>query len=269
MWVEIDECPSATDGRIRLPGPAKHLRERLFTLEAQHEWLDLLRASEAVLEEHRFWLDLQRLSARSLIELGAEYRFAALAVREDALAFLERLPTLIDYRFEDGLPLANDDTRGWLRASTPPPPQELAAAPNPDSTDQWLVDLRRDWHTLIEAGKSAAAIELLSRRIETTSRARERFLIRWELARLLSVVNKVEAAIGQYQRLDHDMSVFSVQDWEPHTRLLVLRELFDMVKLRRSSASHDLPGPHLSLMALYQRLVVLDPSLATDIDEPL
>ena len=72
----------------------------------------------------RAWLDLQRWVIEACDALGSDYQAIAQAIRSELMALVTDLPQLLDATLMDDTPVANTETRAWLRSlSQEAPPQ--------------------------------------------------------------------------------------------------------------------------------------------------
>lgn len=265
-WVDVEDYPLHNEGRTRLPGPPKHAHERLRNLVAQRSWRELLAFSEELFDEYRFWFDLQRAGVKACEGLGPDFAQVGRAIREECEVFLGRLPGLVDFAFGDDTAFADAETRSWLSAISPNASGVAPDAATEPVSDE-LGDLRRTCQSLKAEGRLDQAVTLLSQRSRSSSLARQQFLVRRELARLLLDADRVDAALALYRYLDQDIQRFSLEAWEPDLSATVLGEFWKATQKSANAGRRD-AGGEAYLEGLRDRLVLLDPSFAVESNLP-
>lgn len=115
LWMNLDECPPATKERTLLPAPDQNLLKRLADLRKGNDAEALLQFAEEQIFQHIFWLDLNRVSFEALSALGEKFAKAAESLSRETAAFVQRLGGIENLTFADGQPLADAETRRWLK----------------------------------------------------------------------------------------------------------------------------------------------------------
>lgn len=115
LWLYITEPPPRTRGnRTGVPPLPATIREQLDLLTKQGTWDTLLESAESALDGFRFCLDLHRHVVVALQALGSSSE-AIETIKGELTAFLRRMPTLIELESSDGTPLADAETKEWVR----------------------------------------------------------------------------------------------------------------------------------------------------------
>lgn len=271
-WCEIDDLPAADHKRSRIPPPPNQLRSRFQTLTEQCAWKELVNQAESRIAEFPLWLDLHRLSETALARLGDDHAKARHAVVSELATLLERLPDLIDFEFSDGTPFADDSTRKWVPARVLPGSvtaatahQQAEEAPVPGPGVSLLDELRRESRKLLQQGQLQPAVRLVQEATRAAATERERFLVQLELVHLCVEANELQPALAQLERLDRQISRFSLDAWEPPLACHVLRLYWDT--LNRALRQTRQPAPELSRRAdtVYKRLCTLDVLAVLDV----
>lgn len=118
-WLAIDTLPEHnSEGIIPLRGISPDMLASLREQFQQQRYADVLIELETTASRAPFWLDGQRLIWECLHALQAE--MAMREVEIQLALFLQRLAGLEALRFQDGVPLADSETRLWLSAHVLP-----------------------------------------------------------------------------------------------------------------------------------------------------
>lgn len=225
-WLAIDVTPERTLEHITplrgLPvDKLKNYRERL----AQGQFADVLVELETSLTKSPFWLDGQRMVWECLSALKAE---GAMREVEHHLALLlQRLPGLVELRFNDGAPFADVQTRSWIAAQVMPhlqAPSESKAVTAVAQMPAWEIALEEAMTAFRDSGFKPA-VQLLKRAQTGVQGERVRFFWQLTLARLCFQAKKYELAKTQLEMLDQQLHRNGLQAWEPDLVLEVLRLL--------------------------------------------
>lgn len=237
LWLSIDSLPERNAEQItalRAPPPdkLKSYQERFD----QGAYADVLVDLEGSIAAAPFWFDGQRRVWECLQRLNAE-----LAMREVEVQlslFLQRLPTITDLRFHDGVPFANDETKSWISAHVLVHLQaasESVTVPNDNQQGVWeeayqeaLLILRRDG--------LKAAVQLLKHGLHSAQGGRVRFFWQLSLARLCHQAKKYDLAKPQLETLDQQLHSSGLAAWEPDLALQVLHLLHNCCELLPQSA---------------------------------
>jgi type VI secretion system protein VasJ len=254
LWLSVDALPDRNGEQITaLRGlPA----DRFKTYQERYDqarYADLLVDLEASLSKAPFWFDGHRMAWECLQGLNAES-----AMREVEIQFaqlIERLPGLIELRFQDGAPFADPSTREWI-ASHVMPHLQPASAPLPieatENQPEWESALEEALPILRKDGLKAA-VQKLKQGLQSAQGGRSRFFWQLTLARLCVSAKKYELAKTQLETLDQTLQDSDIGGWEPDLVLEVLHLLH--------SCCESLPQNHEvreRKEEIYRRLCHLD-----------
>ena len=199
----------------------KSYRDRI----AQGQFADVLVDLETSLTKSPFWLDGQRMVWECLDALKAD---GAMREVEHHLALLlQRLPGLVELRFNDGAPFADPQTRSWIAAQVMPhlqAPSESVAMAAVAQMPAWEIALEEAMAAFRDSGFKPA-VQLLKRAQTGVQGERVRFFWQMTLARLCFQAKKYELAKTQLEMLDQQLHRNGLQAWEPDLVLEVLRLL--------------------------------------------
>ncbi|MCD5994607.1 type VI secretion system protein TssA [Pseudomonas sp. CDFA 602] len=226
LWLDIENAPpSNADGITELRGVpsdgVKIYRERL----EQGHYADLIVRVESSLTGCPFWLEGQRIVWECLKGLNADS--AAEEVEVQLAVLLQRIPTLIDLRFQDGQPFADTETRDWIAAHVLPivmPSQPVTSASGVDEQPTWDAV----YHELVpglRGGGFRAAVSIIKQHIGDARGGRACFYWQFTLARICYEAKKYELARVQLEMLDQQIQALDLHAWEPDVVLNVWRLL--------------------------------------------
>lgn len=204
-----------------------------------------------------WWLDLYRALAECLPQVGGHAAAAVVAdIAEEATLVW---PNLLDLRFADGRPLADDATRAWLRSlsgraqpgastaandplppATPPPAAERAlgdsARPAPDfrsieeGSDPWALGLQA-----LAEGRIREGLLTLEQVAQQTRGGRQRFEGALRVADALLNVGEHAAAEAILSALDDQARQHDLDRWDPTLAEAVTRACWRLETLIAST----------------------------------
>ena len=211
LWVPVSAAPPSENGVTKIPPPPAQASSALTNLAGSQQWLKLLQASEANLVQRPFWLDLNRLSAQALQGLGPDYSQAARAVEADTVSLIRIIPELLELKFSDGTPLADDETRQWLSALSGA--SEGVPAGGPKAADPFQELFSKA--SALAAKQLPAALELLQQELARSPSAKDRFKWRILMVRLLVQAKKQHFAYAHINEIIKEIDEHRLEEWDP------------------------------------------------------
>ncbi len=213
VWLLLDQPPPSTDNITQLNPPAA---DRLKFFDAQlaaKQYSSVIPELEKTIARAAFWLDGQRLVVNALQAMGPEYEAACNTIMAELRNLLTRTPTLVDLKFSDGTPFADDQTRMWLEneLSAQATSEEDATA---GEAAPWSKTLK-EAKTMAAAGDIKPAIALMKLNASATSNVREQHFWRTSLADLLLQTGNLEVAIPILEQLGNHLANKNLSNWEP------------------------------------------------------
>src|SRR5262249_35589191 len=139
-------------------------------------------------------------------------------------------PGVLDLKFADGTPFADDQTRVWIEGAVSLPLQERPAVTSAASTDNgaqpppW-VQAAQEAKQLAAQGRVMEGATLLQSGQQQAASQRERFLWRLQQARFCAEVGLLEVAVPQLEFLGEQAERFALDEWEPRLSLEVVQLL--------------------------------------------
>jgi len=256
-WLEINALPGHIEHETRIPPPPPHLKEQYELQMSLGAWKDVLHQVEDQIGNLPFWLDLHRCSAVALSHLGTSHATARAIVMSEVLAFVRRFPEILDCRFADGTPFADEQTQQWIRNELLPV-QEVSASPMASPDSDSCTDLRTKADELMQAGQVKEAMNIFLDGIAQATSPRRQFRARLEFARLCIEAGHVKIALAHLEILDQTIQSVSLEAWEPTLAVEVLQTL-SLALNKYTSESKSVSAETVRWAeAIYKRLCQLD-----------
>ena len=230
-WMHLIAPPPNQDGLTQIPAPQPpESGEKLESMLAAGQWMGVLEQTESRLATAVFWLDLHRYAAQALEGLGPTHAACAQAVVEEVAQLLRRFPTLKDFRFKEGQPLANAATQRWLSERVLVGGGGDAGAPAPSQAGgeevEGLAEAAVEARGLAQQRRVPEALAMLEDGARTARSLRARARWTLEMARLCLAQNLAETAYQTLEGLDAEMARASADDWDPPLSAEILKSLF-------------------------------------------
>jgi type VI secretion system protein VasJ len=282
-WMLVSELPQHQDQVTQLSRPQPEVVQGYEdALQAGH-YAGLIPEVEAHFARAPFWLDAHRFTAMALDVLGPTYAAAKHTVVVELASFVRRLPEVLDLKFADGTPFANELTHAWIEGEVlerspgaevvtnlPLPRREVeTATPQEDGTQPtpW-VQVREAANHLAAAGSVIAAAALFQDGLRQAASQRERFMWRLQQAGFCYEVGLLDVAIPQLEFLQEQGERFVLDEWEPALSLeviqLLLRCYYALVQKTKKPAAELVDKAE----RLHAQLCRLDVTAALAMDEP-
>lgn len=237
LWLPIDTLPERNSEHVTaLRGPPADKLKSYQDRFSQGAFADLLVDLEASISASPFWFDGQRMAWECQQGLNAD-----LAMREVEVQFslfLQRLPTVVELKFHDGVPFADAETRSWISAHVLVHFQ-AASSPMTVQTDyQQAVweEAYEDALPILRRDGLKPAVQLLKQGLQAAQGGRVRFFWQLSLARLCHQAKKYELAKAQLETLDQQLLSSGLAAWEPDLALQVLHLLYRCCELLPQNA---------------------------------
>jgi len=256
-WLEINALPSHIENETRIPPPAPHLKQQYELQMSRGAWKDVLHQVEDQIGNMPFWLDLHRCAACALSHLGTSHAPAQAVVMSEVAAFVRRFPEILQCRFADGTPFADEQTQQWIQSEMLPA-REVSASPMPSNEADDCTDLRTKAQDLLQAGQVKDAMNIFVDGIAHAASPRRQFQVRLEFARLCMEAGHFKIALAHLEILDKTIQSVSLETWEPALAVEVLQTL--SVALNRFTEESKSVSTETVRWAevIYKRLCQLD-----------
>jgi type VI secretion system protein ImpA len=222
-WGEIRAAGEGYDpDPALLEAPPTETRQELKRLANEGEWQQVLETAETAMGTAcgRAWLDLQRYAATACENLG--YYPAAWAIKCEVRALLADLPKLAELSLSDDTPVANAETRAWIKEFSAPVPAEAEPSYSPPpargAAGEESVEAAPDAYQLaldaVRSGQVREAIEILSCEAAQEPSGRGRFQRRVQLAQICLGANQAGIALPILQELAAEIERRKLEEWE-------------------------------------------------------
>jgi len=200
-----------------LPHERKDGTTELMTVSADRviEYQDALKSSPSeellLMVEHSvaaspFWLSGSHLS--SLIAKAVGLEEISDAIQDETLRFTKRLPGLMEAKFSDGTPFADESTRQWLRSGG------NSAGLAHGGSGAWGEKLQSALQ-MVKEGDYKDALMLLEKGTRDAEQPRDKFYWRLATADFMESTGMKSIAREEYRSLLAATKKLSVHTWEP------------------------------------------------------
>jgi type VI secretion system protein VasJ len=237
-WFDIQKLPPATGNKTLIPPPDRQITNSLVALKGAANWNGTLKNACFSIRRYPFWLDMNRCTVESLGALGEQYKEARQTVERETLFFIQRFAGIESYTFNDGTPFADPQTANWLR--------ELDGAQSGgqpaivDSSDDVATRVAEGFdrcRELFTNGKQGEGLTVMHEQLRASGSARERYLWRLSLVRLLSMSGMEKLALPHLNELMKDYDLYHLEEWDPAMALNVLRTVWNGLRTQEDQES--------------------------------
>lgn len=206
LWGALDKLPPAKDGKTQLPCPPADKLKKVIELYESGDFLDAIQLAEKSADKMPYWFEGNRYIYLSMEALGAEFDKAKAELVEQLVAFVKRVPKILDLQYSNGEPFATEQFKNWITALSEP------AGTSAASSDDGFDDVFADAKKLAISGKLNEAFELLHDLPAKTNR--QKFKIKLTCAELACSNGQVKVGIPMLERLIEEVRSLTVADWE-------------------------------------------------------
>ncbi|MCF8104194.1 MAG: type VI secretion system protein TssA [Desulfohalobiaceae bacterium] len=215
-WMDVDQLPMVQEeNRTPLPPPEPLIKSGLEGQLSSRDYESVVQSSESRLREFIFWLDLNRYCAQALEALGGKHVKAYEAVCRETAGFVQRLPGVEKLCFSDGTPLADSETRAWLKTLIAADNEEEGDTVQGDGFRQEVKDLEKEALALQKEKKKPQAVGLFQERLQRSVSKREALFFRIALCRFLLNMGKPGLAEPHLEELLAEIGQHELESWEP------------------------------------------------------
>ena len=265
-WDMVTQLPALdASGRTRLLPPKPDYRAQLKRLYLQQSWTELIEQVDVMFTEggNRFWLDLQWYLWQGLSRAGSPWDSWADYVLSDLKLLLKRLPGLETLAWNDGTPLADEVTLGWIAEKVNNDmlgfAEESATSQSVQTDDIFALEAEA-----MEKGDSdgpEAALGWLQGRPGMDS-PRRRWLLRLLMARVAEQYGRNELALHLLGELTASAPQLTLSDWEPGLLFDVQARRLRLLRLKAGRSESDKTRLTPEMESLLAGLIALDPARA-------
>lgn len=261
IWVKSRALPKISkDGSTTIRPLDAGVKSSLEKMTSHKKWREALDLSESSLVDNRYALDLHHNSAKALKQLGPAFEPARRVIESELASLLRRVPGIASASASDGSPLANEETRAWIKRDVVQhagggasvqalqPIAVVASQPNGDA----FTEARK----LLSAGKREVAVRTAHEIADLAYTPRMRFRRRLEVAYICLEAGNRKIAHAMFRLLEKESQQRGLRDWEPQ---LVTRCLQGLLLTGSGNMNNERTDE------LYDELCLLDPVAAASI----
>lgn len=221
-WGELRSAAEDHDSPL-LTAPSAETRQELTRLRKEHKWEEVLATAEAAVisPAGRAWLDVHRYAWEACNELS--YSAVAKAICSELKALLADFPKLPDWKLDDDLHAANEETKVWIRKHVlgpAPKPETPISIQSPASPIQGelggngVTNIFETALQLAQKGSLAEAIHSLVHQNSRSDSGREKFVRRLQVSQLCMQTGQEAVAYPILQDLFSEIERRELLDWE-------------------------------------------------------
>jgi type VI secretion system protein ImpA len=217
-WADLRAQAPTVDPKLLDPPPTA-LRTRLRALVLDEKWAQVLETAEEIMASPfgRGWLDVQRYALEATGNLGPDYDAVGDTIRAALRELLLDLPDLPRMSLMDDSPVANADTRAWIRnlgisrgTGSAEETDELSSGmPRRGGRDVLAAALER-----VRAGEPQKGIQLLMIEASQEKSSRARFLRRMEAAEIMLAHGHARVAHPLLREMLDQIENHKLEEWE-------------------------------------------------------
>jgi type VI secretion system protein VasJ len=255
LWDGLDKLPPVTDNKSQLPAPATDKIKKVKDLFDSGDFIEAINLAEKSAEKMPYWFEGNRYIAMSLDALGAEYGKAKSALESEICKFTSRLPKILDLKYANGIPFADDQTKAWLASLSDDSGQSSKSSSKSDEIQDAFIVAKK----LALSGKLTESFYLLNEC--TVNTKRDRFKIKMACAELACINGQEKVGIPMLERIVEETRSLSVAEWETDFLAKALALLVNAYSKLNDKKSLE---KQKQIDAAYEQLCWYNPALLTD-----
>lgn len=268
LWLLVQGDPPAENGQTYLPSPPDHVRGAFDGMAEAGNWDGILATVDEIAGEYALWLDPHRHAANALEQLG--HADAKMALLREVALLLARAPQIPELSFNDGTPLCDEQTKGWIESEVRPVLGAGggasagggggAAAPGGKGF-RALEKAMTEARGLIENGDPLGAIQTVSKVAATAVTPVDRFRSKLGIAQICIQLGQFPIARPQLEVLERMAKQHRLEEWDPELCADLYGALY--TTLRALNQGFEVPEEARKReMEVFERLCELDAAAA-------
>ncbi len=203
----IFEIPPATNGQTAIAPPPVAIVDAFEKVSGSKNAQNLIEFCESRVRAFPFWLDLDYHSARGFSMMGSAGAKMREAIITMLMAFVDRIPTIEQFTFSNGMPFASLETITWIKQCR----DERTGKGHQDTFDE----IRSNAQAQLAEGQLGNAQEILQGYITNNSSQREQFRARIELVQMMLSQDPQADLLALVEPLIDDCKRLTLDQWEP------------------------------------------------------
>jgi type VI secretion system protein VasJ len=216
-WENLkSEPPSDNDGKTKIPAPRPEAMRSVTKSFVAQDPLVTIRICEAAFSGYGFWwLDLQYNMVMAMERAGQQFARAREGVKSELASLTARFPKIIEMKFSDGTPFADEKTKAFVRelnASVKDSGSDIdASIPSDDLLGKTMNKAKK----MASENDLDGALTLLQRGINESSGQRNRFYCRLQAGTMCLRYGRIHEALVILEDLYERSSGIHLRDWDP------------------------------------------------------
>ena len=262
----IFKLPNAKDGKTLIGSPPVAIRDAFEKIISSKNAQGMVDFCESRIRTFPFWFDLDFHSYKGFSTMGDAGGVMAHTIVETLLNFLNRLPTIEQLSFSDGMPFASLDTLAWIKQCR----AERSGAGPQDA----FGEVQGAANAALTEGQLDKALETLQRFIDGTASRRDQFRARIALVEISLSEHPNADLRPLVQPLIDDCDRLQLDEWEPAlaaqawalkvraAKQVLSNKSADVTESQRAAARAELDSglKHLSIVDFAQAAALVDKS---------
>jgi len=260
-WLTIQnapDCPSGTKTGIEEPNSV--YKEAIKMIENKRQWFSLIRESEKILQSSPFWLDLNYYTAKALKQLGNDYQDALIAVQQETVTFVKRIPEIVNLQFNTGTEFASMQTKEWLQNIQQPQKDELVQSTTLSSVSE-NNSIENEINQITSKQSFEEAIATIQNKMTLCESRSDLFEYRFALANFFINNNRSKAALPHFEIMLDDIDHFRLIEWNPKQALKALSSIWRVFNQQQVKISPE------TINHVFKRISQIDPLIALKLFE--
>lgn len=205
--ASLFELPPARNGQTAIAPPPVAIMDAFEKVSASKNAQGLVEFCESRVRAFPYWIDLDYHSARGFAMMGSAGARMREAIIDMVLAFVDRLPTIEQFSFSDGMPFASLETLTWIK-------QCRSERSGQGSIDAF-GEVQSQAQARVAEGQLEQARQGLQDYIAGNRSQREQFRARAVLLQMTLLQDPQADVLAMVEPLVEDCRRLDLAQWEP------------------------------------------------------
>jgi type VI secretion system protein VasJ len=216
-WENLKNAPpSDNDGKTRIPAPRPEMMGAVKKSFAAQDPLVTIRICENAFSGYGlWWLDLQYNMVMAMERAGQQFIRAKEGVQSELASLTARFPKIIELKFSDGTPFADEKTQVYVRELNASVKGRGAEIETSIPSDDLLGKTLNQAKKMASESDLDGALTFLQRGINESSGQRNRFYCRLQAGAMCLKYGRIYEALVILEDLYERSSGIHLRDWDP------------------------------------------------------
>ncbi len=259
-WLSVTEVPMHTKNKTQLQAPATEIISGIQAKLESGDLENVITQIESLVPQSPFWFDAQRLVVTAMEEMGRPYETAAIIVKSQTFALLQRFPALLKMQFADGTPFASEQFKNWYKNQSSQSSGTTTSTSVSSTLDTKMI---KTVQTLNSKGKLEEALDTIQTTISQGGNIKQKFMLRLLQAESCSQCDRQDLALPLYTQLDTEQQQYKLEEWDPELAIQILQGLLKAHRVAKNTDSES--GVNHEEQHVFTRLCQLQPGAALQI----